>query len=82
MGGGAPGRWSTAPLQGPTLAPFSNGACPLGSARSATGYVGGDVEDPVRSLVAAAAGDVRLAEYGIVYVDEVLSQRGTNTCTA
>lgn len=32
---------------------------------SATGYVGGDVEDPVRSLVAAAHGDVALAE---VYV--------------
>jgi ATP-dependent protease HslVU (ClpYQ) ATPase subunit len=29
---------------------------------SATGYVGGDVEDPVRSLVAAANGDVALAE--------------------
>ncbi len=38
---------------------------------SATGYVGGDVEEPLRSLVAAADGDVRLAEYGIVYVDEV-----------
>ena len=38
---------------------------------SATGYVGGDVEEPLRSVVAAADGDVRLAEYGIVYVDEV-----------
>ena len=38
---------------------------------SATGYVGGDVDDLVRSLVPAAGGDVPLAEYGIVYVDEV-----------
>ena len=38
---------------------------------SATGYVGGDVDDLVRSLVPAASGDVPLAEYGIVYVDEV-----------
>jgi energy-coupling factor transporter ATP-binding protein EcfA2 len=29
---------------------------------SATGYVGGDVEDPVRALVAMANGDVALAE--------------------
>ena len=40
---------------------------------SATGYVGGDVEDTVRSLVPAANGDVALAEYGIVYLDEVHS---------
>src|SRR6266851_8072048 len=38
---------------------------------SETGYVGGDVEDLVRELVAKADGDVRLAEYGIVYLDEV-----------
>ncbi|KAL1498914.1 hypothetical protein AB1Y20_013436 [Prymnesium parvum] len=38
---------------------------------SATGYVGGDVDDVIRSLVSAAAGDVALAEYGIVYIDEV-----------
>lgn len=38
---------------------------------SATGYVGGDVDDLLRSLVPAAGGDVPLAEYGIVYVDEV-----------
>eukprot|EP00962_Isochrysis_galbana_P020602 scaffold6019_cov84-Isochrysis_galbana.AAC.5 len=37
---------------------------------SATGYVGGDVEDMVRALVPAADGDVELAEFGIVYVDE------------
>ncbi|MCX6601570.1 MAG: AAA family ATPase [bacterium] len=38
---------------------------------SETGYVGGDVEDLVRSLVREAKGDMKLAEYGIIYVDEI-----------
>ena len=38
---------------------------------SETGYVGGDVEDLVRDLVKAANGDVELAQYGIIYVDEI-----------
>ena len=38
---------------------------------SETGYVGGDVEDLVRELVQQANDDVRLAEYGIVYLDEI-----------
>ena len=38
---------------------------------SETGYVGGDVEDLVRELVAQAEGDVELAQYGIVYLDEI-----------
>jgi ATP-dependent Clp protease ATP-binding subunit ClpX len=38
---------------------------------SETGYVGGDVEDLVRSLVREAKGDIKLAEYGIIYVDEI-----------
>jgi ATP-dependent Clp protease ATP-binding subunit ClpX len=38
---------------------------------SETGYVGGDVEDLVRDLVKAAGGDVELAQYGIVYIDEI-----------
>ena len=38
---------------------------------SETGYVGGDVEDLVRELVQRANGDVELAQYGIVYIDEV-----------
>ena len=38
---------------------------------SATGYVGGDVDDVVRSLLPAAGGDVEMAEFGIVYIDEV-----------
>ncbi|MDR0647316.1 MAG: AAA family ATPase [Puniceicoccales bacterium] len=38
---------------------------------SETGYAGGDVEDLVRDLVKAANGNVDLAQYGIIYVDEV-----------
>ena len=38
---------------------------------SETGYVGGDVEDLVRDLVARADGDVALAQYGIIYIDEI-----------
>ncbi len=38
---------------------------------SETGYVGGDVEDLVRDLVKLANGDVDLAQYGIIYIDEI-----------
>lgn len=38
---------------------------------SETGYVGGDVEDLVRDLVVQADDDLELAQYGIVYVDEI-----------
>jgi ATP-dependent Clp protease ATP-binding subunit ClpX len=38
---------------------------------SETGYVGGDVEDLVRDLVAKADGDANLAQYGIIYIDEI-----------
>jgi len=38
---------------------------------SETGYVGGDVEDLIRDLVQEADGDVELAQYGIVYLDEI-----------
>jgi ATP-dependent Clp protease ATP-binding subunit ClpX len=38
---------------------------------SETGYVGGDVEDLVRELVQRANGDHELAQYGIIYVDEI-----------
>jgi len=38
---------------------------------SETGYVGGDVEDLIRDLVKAANGDTELAQYGIVYIDEI-----------
>lgn len=38
---------------------------------SETGYVGSDVEDLVRDLVKVAGGNVKLAEYGIIFVDEI-----------
>ena len=38
---------------------------------SETGYVGGDVEDLVRDLVYETNGDIELAQYGIIYIDEV-----------
>jgi endopeptidase Clp ATP-binding regulatory subunit ClpX len=44
---------------------------------SETGYVGGDVDDLVRDLVKKADGDISLAQYGIVYVDEIDKIAGT-----
>jgi ATP-dependent Clp protease ATP-binding subunit ClpX len=38
---------------------------------SETGYVGSDVDELVRDLVNKANGDVRLAEHGIIYLDEI-----------
>jgi len=38
---------------------------------SETGYVGGDVEDLVRELVNEANDDIELAQYGIIYIDEI-----------
>jgi len=38
---------------------------------SETGYVGGDVEDMVRELVQKADGNIPLAQYGIIYLDEI-----------
>src|SRR5215204_3720118 len=38
---------------------------------SETGYVGGDVEDLVRDLVRRAEGNVKRAQYGIIYIDEI-----------
>ena len=48
---------------------------------SETGYVGGDVDDLVRELVQKADGDVELAEYGIIYIDEIdkLASSGGNS---
>lgn len=45
---------------------------------SETGYVGGDVDDLVRELVQRADGDTELAEFGIIYIDEIdkLATRG------
>ena len=38
---------------------------------SETGYVGGDVEDLIRDLVREADNDVGMAQYGIIYIDEI-----------
>lgn len=38
---------------------------------SETGYVGGDVEDLIRDLVKEADDDIQLAQYGIVFIDEI-----------
>jgi endopeptidase Clp ATP-binding regulatory subunit ClpX len=38
---------------------------------SETGYVGADVDDLVRDLVAKADGNIEKAEHGIIYLDEV-----------
>lgn len=38
---------------------------------SETGYVGGDVEDLVRELLIEANDDIELAQYGIIYIDEI-----------
>jgi len=38
---------------------------------SETGYVGGDVEDLIREMVHQVDGNIKLAEYGIVYIDEI-----------
>ena len=38
---------------------------------SETGYVGGDVEDLVRELLVEADDDMELAQFGIIYVDEI-----------
>jgi len=47
---------------------------------SETGYVGHDVEDLVRDLLKAANNDTELAQYGIIYMDEIdkiAAQAGT-----
>jgi endopeptidase Clp ATP-binding regulatory subunit ClpX len=38
---------------------------------SETGYVGSDVDDMIRDLIKAANGSVKLAQYGIVFIDEI-----------
>ncbi len=38
---------------------------------SETGYVGGDVDDLVRDLYRRAGNDIKKAEHGIIYLDEV-----------
>jgi len=38
---------------------------------SETGYVGGNVDDMVRDLVNEANGNAELAQYGMIYIDEI-----------
>ena len=38
---------------------------------SETGYAGGDVEELVRELARRADGDLKKAQYGIIYIDEI-----------
>lgn len=38
---------------------------------SETGYVGSDVDDMIRDLVKSADGNIEMAQYGIVFIDEI-----------
>ncbi|MDR1890567.1 MAG: AAA family ATPase [Puniceicoccales bacterium] len=38
---------------------------------SETGYAGSDVDDMIRDLVKASNGNIKLAQYGIVFIDEI-----------
>ena len=53
------------------------------TAFSSSGYVGRDVETIIRDLVGAANGDIKAAECGIVYIDEIdkTSRKGENLST-
>jgi len=50
---------------------------------SESGYVGSDVDDIIRGLIHSAQGDIELAQYGIVYIDEVdkIASLGSNFST-
>lgn len=56
-----------------TIAGIINVPFAIADATSLTeaGYVGADVESVLSRLLAAAGGDIRLAEQGIVYIDEI-----------
>jgi ATP-dependent Clp protease ATP-binding subunit ClpX len=66
-----------------TLARILNVPFSIADATSLTeaGYVGEDVESVISSLLNAANGDVKLAEKGIVYIDEIdkITRRGENS---
>ena len=56
-----------------TLAKILNVPFAIADATTLTeaGYVGEDVEDILLKLIQAADGDVKRAEYGIIYIDEI-----------
>jgi ATP-dependent Clp protease ATP-binding subunit ClpX len=66
-----------------TVAKYLNVPFVVTDATSLTeaGYVGDDVESMVGMLVAAAGGDVKLAERGIIFVDEIdkIARKGEST---
>ena len=65
-----------------TLAKFINVPFAMVDATSLTqaGYVGDDVEIMLRNLVDAAGDDIKLAERGIIYIDEIdkIGRKGEN----
>jgi ATP-dependent Clp protease ATP-binding subunit ClpX len=66
-----------------TVAKYLNVPFVVADATSLTeaGYVGDDVESMISMLVNAAGGDVKLAERGIVFIDEVdkIARKGEST---
>ncbi len=46
---------------------------------SETGYVGANVDDLIRDLVQQADGDIELAQYGIIYLDEADKLAGSGS---
>lgn len=66
-----------------TLAKILNVPFAIADATTITeaGYVGDDVENILLKLIQAADGDVKKAELGIVYIDEIdkISRKGENT---
>lgn len=78
---GATGSGKT--LLAQTLAKILNVPFAITDATSLTeaGYVGEDVENILLRLIQAADGDVKRAEYGIIYVDEIdkIARKSENT---
>jgi len=66
-----------------TVARFLNVPFTIADATTLTeaGFVGDDVEDIISSLVMASGGDIRRAERGIVFIDEIdkIGRKGTSS---